>query len=108
VRIVGFTAFYAVDAASPGDRRWQQIAFTGQAKPDFSVQWRLDQLDNRPAPTGELLVAAVACLSGEGPTDVMDVLAVRADGTSQTLAIPLDAGQRAIAERSACLYPKTN
>lgn len=108
VHITGFTAFYPINPASPGRRRWQQITLTGEAAPDFLVRWRLGPVRNQPTPTEQFLVAAVACLGGEGPTDVLDVLAVHADGTSSTLPTRLHAGQRATAERSACLYPTAN
>ncbi|RKR90303.1 helix-turn-helix protein [Micromonospora pisi] len=105
VEIVGFAAYYADDPALPGDRRWHQIGMTGTTTPPFDLTWNLDQLAAHPGPTTEIPVAAVACLGGGAPTDVLDVRVARPDGSSAAEALPLAAEQRLAARRSACLYP---
>ncbi|WP_433537095.1 helix-turn-helix domain-containing protein [Micromonospora sp. CA-249363] len=105
VEIVGFAAFYADDPALPAERRWHQIGLTGLAAPPFDLVWKLDRLSVRPGSTAEIPVAAVACLGGGAPTDVLDVRVARPDGSSSAEALPLAADQRLAARRTACLYP---
>jgi hypothetical protein len=105
VDIVGFAAYYAADPDLPEAREWHQITLVDSAAPTFATAWRLDRLRNPPKPTDEIPIGAVACLGGQGPTNVVDVRLARTDGSSRT-ATMLDAEQRAAAARSACLYPK--
>ncbi|MEU8008610.1 helix-turn-helix domain-containing protein [Micromonospora parva] len=105
LEIVGFAAYYADDPALPAERRWHQIGLTGMAAPPFDLVWKLDRLSVQPGTTAEIPVAAVACLGGGAPTDVLDVRAARPDGSSATEALPLTADQRLAARRTACLYP---
>ena len=101
VHIVGFAAFREGDKTS-NDAGWRQIAFPSEAKPALVAPLPLDKLRNQQGANDEFLVAAVACLGAGGPTDVMDVRTVRADGTSHALTTPLDEAQRYSAERWAC------
>ncbi|MFI6759074.1 helix-turn-helix domain-containing protein [Micromonospora sp. NPDC050417] len=105
LEIVGFAAYYAADPALPDERRWHQIGMTGTATPPFDLNWSLDHLPVHTGPTAEIPVAAVACLGGGAPTDVLDVRMARADGSSAAEALPLAADQRLAARRTACLYP---
>ncbi|MEV1112172.1 helix-turn-helix domain-containing protein [Micromonospora sp. NPDC049751] len=105
VEIVGFAAYYADDPALPAERRWHQIGMTGLAAPPFDLVWKLDRRSGQPGSTAEIPVAAVACLGGGAPTDVLDVRVARPDGSSTAEALPLAADQRLAARRTACLYP---
>ncbi|WP_435204780.1 helix-turn-helix domain-containing protein [Micromonospora sp. bgisy143] len=105
VEIVGFAAYYADDPALPTERRWHQIGMTGLAAPPFDLTWKPDHLSVRPGTTAEIPVAAVACLGGGAPTDVLDVRMARPDGSSTAEVLPLPADQRLAARRTACLYP---
>ncbi|WP_329107484.1 helix-turn-helix domain-containing protein [Micromonospora sp. NBC_01699] len=105
LEIVGFAAYYADDPALPADRRWHQLALTGTATPAFEVTWPLDRLPARPGPGDGIPVAAVACLGGGAPTDVVDLRLARADGTGAPEPFEPTADQLLAARRTACLYP---
>lgn len=105
VEIVGFAAYYADDPALPAERRWHQIGMTGMAAPPFDLVWKPDRLSVSPGSTAEIPVAAVACLGGGAPTDVLDVRVARPDGSNTAEALPLAADQKLAARRTACVYP---
>ncbi|MFY1619426.1 helix-turn-helix domain-containing protein [Micromonospora sp. WMMD736] len=105
VEIVGFAAYYADDPALPTERRWHQIGMTGLAAPPFDLVWKPDHPLVQPGSTAEIPVAAVACLGGGAPTDVIDVRVARPDGSSTAEALPLPADQKLAARRTACVYP---
>ncbi|MCX4471818.1 helix-turn-helix domain-containing protein [Micromonospora sp. NBC_01655] len=102
VDVVGFAAYYADDSrASP---RWHQLALTGPSGPAFTAEWRPARRHPPVQPAGAVLLAAVACLGGDGPTDVLDVRRV-AGARLAAPTRPLDPGQRVAAGRAACRYP---
>ncbi|MGW1061589.1 helix-turn-helix domain-containing protein [Micromonospora rubida] len=102
VDVVGFAAYYADD--SRGSPRWHQLALTGPSGPAFTAEWRPARQHPPVQPAGAVLLAAVACLGGDGPTDVLDVRRV-AGARLAAPSRPLDPGQRVAAGRAACRYP---
>ncbi|MFI0795789.1 helix-turn-helix domain-containing protein [Micromonospora rubida] len=102
VDVVGFAAYYADD--SRGSPRWHQLALTGPSGPAFTAEWRPARQHPPVQPAGAVLLAAVACLGGDGPTDVLDVRRV-AGARLAVPARPLDPVQRVDAGRAACRYP---
>ncbi|WDZ86002.1 helix-turn-helix domain-containing protein [Micromonospora cathayae] len=108
VEIVGFAVRYADDPALPADHRWHQVLLTDTTTPAFDAVWRADQLRRRPAPTEDVMVAAVACLGGQGPTDVLAVRTARMDGTSRPATLPPDGDERERLANAACAYPRAN
>ncbi|MEV1146866.1 hypothetical protein, partial [Micromonospora sp. NPDC049799] len=98
VDVVGFAARFPADSALPDTRRWHQIALVDAAA-GTDVDWAVPPVTGAdPVP-----VVAVACLGGQGPTEVLDARSVRRDG--RTVPTVLDGEQRAAAGRSACRYP---
>ncbi|WP_328822174.1 helix-turn-helix domain-containing protein [Micromonospora rubida] len=102
VDVVGFAAYYADD--SRGLPRWHQLALTGPSGPAFTAEWRPARQHPPVQPSGAVLLAAAACLGGDGPTDVLDVRRV-AGARLAAPSRPLDPGQRVAAGRAACRYP---
>jgi hypothetical protein len=108
VDLVGFAASYAPASDQTSGRRWHQVAFTETIGSRSSTVLRGDQLGNV-RPDGQVVVAAAACLGGEGPTDVVDVKAVRTDSpTGPGQPVTLDQRDIDAAARSACQYPGRN
>ncbi|WP_143232735.1 helix-turn-helix domain-containing protein [Actinoplanes regularis] len=102
--IVGFAALYQ-PAEPPTARRWRQIGFTEETagKPGFGVSWRLGGVATGPDP---VLIAAVACLGGDGPTGIVDVRSAGAGRLGPKFPpVSLTASQRAEAVNAACSYP---
>lgn len=102
--IVGFAALYQ-PVEPPTARRWRQIGFTEEKadKPGFGMSWRLDGVAAGPEP---VLIAAVACLGGDGPTEVLDVRSAGSGRPGPRFArVTLTASQRAEAVTAACSYP---
>jgi transcriptional regulator with XRE-family HTH domain len=90
VDVVGYAAYYPDSAgATP---TWHQIELTGPGNGNFGVTWN--------AKAGHPVLAAAACLGGEGPTGVVDLRAYPAGGAS-----PLNKDQQTAAGQIACLYP---
>ncbi|MFD0823644.1 hypothetical protein ACFQ0D_36175, partial [Micromonospora zhanjiangensis] len=83
VDIVGFAAWQVPDPVSRGPVRWRQLTLT--EGPAFHAAWQPDQ---RSAPGGQVLVAAVACLGGGRPTTVLDLQAMRLGGGHRDRADP--------------------
>ena len=96
VDVVGYAAYYAGRTDPPGSPSWHQIGLTGPGTGGFAVQWSLDELAGGAKP----VVAAAACLGGEGPTGVVDLRAYPAGGAAR-----LGPDQRTAAGQVACLYP---
>jgi hypothetical protein len=94
--IVGFAALYGPDR--PG--RWRQAGFTEQTiqRPVFSAPWKPEPTA---AGTVPLVVVAVACLGGNGPTAVLDARSL-APGNP---VVKLSADDRVNAAAAACSYP---
>lgn len=108
VEIVGFAVRYADDPALPAEHRWHQVALTDATTPAFEAVRRADQLRRRPAPTEDVMVAAVACLGGQGPTDVLDVRVARMDGVNRPVVRPPDSGESERLASTACAYPRAD
>jgi len=87
---------YADSADLHASASWHQLGLTGAGDDGFAVPWRIDRLPAGARP----IVAAAACLGGDGPTGVIDLRTLRADGTTA----PATAAPAAAA-RTACLYP---
>ncbi|MFR9777390.1 helix-turn-helix domain-containing protein [Micromonospora sp. MS34] len=105
VDIVGFAARYPADPALPDRVTWHQIAMTERSGGTFETPWQPDRLP-APLPTGTpVLLAAVACLGGDGPTQVLDL--GRTTGGQFTGLAPATLGveDRTAAARAACRYP---
>jgi hypothetical protein len=107
--LVGFAASDGSAVDEAGDRRWRQIGFTAATGSRFTADLGSSQPGTATA-DGVVLVAAVACLGGNGPTAVVDVKAVRMGKSSVTPVQrpPLDQRETVRAARSACQYPDRN
>ncbi|GID94046.1 helix-turn-helix domain-containing protein [Amorphoplanes digitatis] len=102
--IVGFAALYHPEEP-PTARRWRQVGFTEETadKPGFGVSWPLDGVAAGPEP---VLIAAVACLGGDGPTTLLDARSAGTDPRRKRFApVSLSAQEQAEAARAACTYP---
>ncbi|MDQ1653303.1 MAG: hypothetical protein QOI35_2503 [Cryptosporangiaceae bacterium] len=99
VQIAGFAVGLPV---GPGksDVRWQQLRMT--TDPDLTATWR-----PRPG-TGRALLAATACLGGDGPTSAADVLSVPPGHPEKATPAGLTGEDLATARRAACQYPGPN
>lgn len=93
VDVVGYAANYADGQGSPS---WHQIGLTGPDDEGFAMFWRIDRLPAGAKP----IVAAAACLGGEGPTAAVDLRTFPANRTASPTA-----AQRTAAAGAACLYP---
>ncbi len=97
VDIVGF----AVSAVGPGPRKWRQVAFTEAVGSRFSAVWKVEDATLR-----EVAVAAVACLGGDGPTDVIDAETVQIHNPGvPAKPLTLAPEEARVASRLACQYP---
>jgi hypothetical protein len=78
LEIVGFAALFDADGDQPGERRWRQVAFTEATadRPRFTARWTaVPAVDGKP-----VVVAAAACLGGDGPTGVVSARTVTGAG----------------------------
>ncbi|MET8154536.1 helix-turn-helix domain-containing protein [Actinoplanes sp. NPDC049668] len=102
--IVGFAALYHPEEP-PTARRWRQVGFAEETvdRPGFGVSWPLDGVAAGPEP---VLIAAVACLGGDGPTAFVDARSAGTDPRRHRYArIALSDHEQAAAARAACAYP---
>ncbi len=101
--LVGFAAKYA--DPNGVDRRWRQIGLVTEGPP-FQLQWDApDRLLQRPEP---LPVAAVVCLAGEAPADLLAAGSYAAAPEPQPPTITLSTlsgADRRAARQAACRYP---
>jgi len=100
LEIVGFAALFDPDGDQPGERRWRQVGFTEETadRPGFTARWTaVPSNDGKP-----VLVAAAACLGGDGPTGVVTARTVTRSGFPDAALAPAD---RAAAAAAACSYP---
>ena len=100
VEIVGFAALFDPDGDQPGERRWRQVAFTEQTadRASFTARWTaVSSTDGKP-----VLIAAAACLGGDGPTGVVTARTVTGSGFPDAALGPAD---RTSAAAAACSYP---
>ncbi|MEU4219050.1 helix-turn-helix transcriptional regulator [Actinoplanes sp. NPDC026623] len=102
--IVGFAALYQ-PVEPPTARRWRQVGFT-EEKADsagFGVSWRVGGVAPGPEP---VLIVAVACLGGDGPTGILDARSAGPGRPGTRFApVSLTAAQRTEAATAACSYP---
>ncbi|GAA2234312.1 hypothetical protein GCM10010430_13810 [Kitasatospora cystarginea] len=101
--IVGFAAYFSDSGQAVPAPRWHQLGLTDVGPEGFTVPWHLAK---RTADQGPIRLAAVACLGGDGPTDVVDALALPpAAVPTQARPVPLGEGERSAAAQTACRYP---
>jgi hypothetical protein len=106
--LVGFAASDGSAVEEAGNRRWRQIGFTEATGSRFTAGLGSSQPGTATA-DGDVLVAAVACLGGNGPTAVVDVKAVRMGNPATPVQRPpLGQSEIVAAARSACQYPGRN
>jgi hypothetical protein len=96
VDIAGFTAGFPDDPRKPETLRWHQLNLTAG---------KLTAVLPASQATGQVLLAAVACLGGGGPTNAAAVMSMPAGHPDQAAAVTLEPAQFATARRSACQYP---
>ena len=104
IDIVGFAASYTPDTALSGARTWHQIDLVDSANSGFHAMWTPTGLGT-PTSRAQVIVVAVACLGGDGPTGVTDVDAVRWHPAFQVDRPVLSRQEISTASRSACQYP---
>ncbi|MDH6129082.1 hypothetical protein [Kitasatospora sp. GP82] len=100
--IVGFAAYFSDSGQAVPAPRWHQLGLTDVGPDGFTVPWRLAKPT---ADQGPIRLAAVACLGGDGPTDVVDALALPSAAPAQARPVSLGDGERSVAARAACRYP---
>jgi hypothetical protein len=100
LEIVGFAALFDPDGDQAGERRWRQVGFIEETadRPSFTTSWTaIPSTDGKP-----VLVAAAACMGGDGPTGVVTARTVTGTGFPD---VALAAGDRTSAAAAACAYP---
>ncbi|MGK4580518.1 hypothetical protein [Kitasatospora sp. HPMI-4] len=100
--IVGFAAYFSDAGQAVPAPRWHQLGLTDVGPSGFTVPWRLAK------PTvdqGPIRLVAVACLGGDGPTDVVDALVLPPAAPARPQPVSLGEGERSVAARTACRYP---
>ncbi|MFF5288645.1 helix-turn-helix domain-containing protein [Paractinoplanes globisporus] len=98
--IVGFAALFDPDGDQPAERRWRQVGFTEETAdhPGFTARWKaVPSQDGKP-----VLLAAAACVGGDGPTPVVSARTV--SGTAFP-ATALSTADQTSAAAAACSYP---
>lgn len=103
VWIVGFAAYYR--AGATGVAQWHQLAMTTGASGSFNALLRSAGVSADPSARGRIPVVAVACLGGDGATDVAASAAVLRAQPPRLEPYPLMGADLATAERVACQYP---
>ncbi|TQF02480.1 helix-turn-helix domain-containing protein [Kitasatospora acidiphila] len=105
--------------AAPAAPTWHHLDVINSDTNAFSYPWRLGPLSGTEQPGNPgtaIAVIAVACLGGDGPTDVTDVRLVPAPSSTdpaQQLPSPpqqikLSAAEQITASHAACRYPDVN
>ncbi|MDH6144851.1 hypothetical protein P3T35_006900 [Kitasatospora sp. GP30] len=106
--------------AAPTAPTWHHLDVINSDTNTFSYPWRLGPLSGTAEQPGNpgtaIAVIAVACLGGDGPTDVTDVRLVPApSGTDPAQQVPsppqqikLSAAEQITASHAACRYPDVN
>jgi transcriptional regulator with XRE-family HTH domain len=103
LRIVGFTS---LDTSATGDSRWHQInGLTRSPSSVFETRWQPSRVTDLSSPGRRVIVAAVACLGGDGPTSVVDAQEIQPDGPLHATPKSLSSTALEAATRSACQYP---
>ncbi|MFJ8039138.1 hypothetical protein ACIRBX_01325 [Kitasatospora sp. NPDC096147] len=101
--VVGFAGYFADGGQEVPVPRWHQLGLIGVGPDGFVLPWRLP----KPTPGQEPLhLVAVACLGGDGPTDVMDALTLSPAAPTDPRALPLGQEDRVAVARTACHYPR--
>lgn len=100
--IVGFAAYYG-SATDGGSAQWHQLGMTASEEGSFGATLRPGSA-TAPVAAG-IPVAAVACLGGDGATEVVATGAVSPGGSAVLRPYPLGGAALAAAEQAACRYP---
>lgn len=101
--IVGFAAYYAAGPGG-GPSVWHQLALTESASGSFDASLRIPSA-SAATPPPDIPVVAVACLGGDGPTDVAAAGSLPAGRPSALRPDQLGNSMLAAAEQTACQYP---
>jgi transcriptional regulator with XRE-family HTH domain len=102
--LVGFAAKYT-DPNGAADRRWRQIGLIVEGPP-FQLQW--DPPDRLVQGAEALPVAAVVCMAGEAPTELVDAGDYMFSPEPRPATVrpsTLTGADRQAARQAACRYP---
>jgi transcriptional regulator with XRE-family HTH domain len=103
VKIVGFTS---LDTGETGSPRWHQLSsLTPSPTSMFEIRWQPRRGTDPPSPSQHIIVAAVACLGGDGPTTVIDAQEIHPGDRLRTTPTSLSGTELDAATHSACQYP---
>ncbi|WP_405019925.1 hypothetical protein OHV05_26790 [Kitasatospora sp. NBC_00070] len=100
--IVGFAGYFSDSGQAVPVPRWHQLGLIGVGADGFVLPWRIAKPTADQSP---IQLVAVACLGGDGPTDVLDALTLPPATPTQARPLSLGEGDRSTAERTACRYP---
>ncbi|MFJ1709462.1 hypothetical protein [Kitasatospora sp. NPDC088346] len=100
--IVGFAGYFSDSGQAVPVPRWHQLGLIGVGVDGFVLPWRIAKPT---ADQGPIQLVAVACLGGDGPTDVLDALTLPPADPTRTRPLSLGEGERSAAARTACRYP---
>ncbi|WP_157531920.1 MULTISPECIES: hypothetical protein [unclassified Kitasatospora] len=100
--VVGFAGYFSDSGQAVPVPRWHQLGLIGVGVDGFVLPWRIAKPT---ADQGPIQLVAVACLGGDGPTDVLDALTVPPATPTQARPLSLGEGDRSTAARTACRYP---
>jgi hypothetical protein len=103
VWIAGFAAYYP--GAAGAAPQWQQVGMTDVATPAFTALLRTGLLGDAPGTAG-IPVVAVACLGGNGPTDIASAGTIQPSDPTTIEPLHLGAADLTAAEQAACQYPR--
>ncbi|MFD0569410.1 hypothetical protein ACFQ0T_09200 [Kitasatospora gansuensis] len=100
--VVGFAGYFSDSGQAVPVPRWHQLGLIGVGADGFVLPWRIAKPT---ADQGPVQLVAVACLGGDGPTDVLDALTLPPAAPAQAQPLSLSAEDRNAAARAACHYP---
>ncbi|GJF31709.1 hypothetical protein KNE206_44090 [Kitasatospora sp. NE20-6] len=102
--IVGFAGYFSDSGQTVPVPRWHQLGLigVGVGVDGFVFPWRIAKPT---ADQGPIQLVAVACLGGDGPTDVLDALTLPPAAPTRTRPLSLGEDDRSTAARTACRYP---
>lgn len=100
--IVGFAGYFSDSGQAVPVPSWHQLGLIGVGVDGFVLPWRIAKPT---ADQGPIQLVAVACLGGDGPTDVLDALTLPPADPTQARPLSLGESDRSTAARTACRYP---
>ncbi|BFV55418.1 hypothetical protein KCMC57_up05220 [Kitasatospora sp. CMC57] len=100
--VVGFAGYFSDSGQAVPVARWHQLGLIGVGVDGFVLPWRIAKPT---ADQGPIQLVAVACLGGDGPTDVLDALTLAPATPTQPRPLSLGDADRSTAARTACRYP---